>query len=87
MSVDMVAEKNPNHKLFLNDCIKSECANTALNQRIENEDVGTLRLMPGVNATRQTTTSGARTNRTTIALKPRASNPFFFMMDYPRAFL
>jgi hypothetical protein len=78
-SVAMVAEPSASHRLFQNDCMKSGCANTALNQRSEKCVVGMVSVFSGVNATMHTTTSGASMKTMTSALNASAMGPFLFI--------
>lgn len=57
-TVASVADASASHRLFQNDCTKSECSNTALNQRRENSVVGSVSVLCGVNATMHTTSKG-----------------------------
>ena len=75
-----VAEIDASQRLFLKDCTKSECANTARNQRNENSVVGMASVLPGVKATTQTMTSGASMKVMTSALKSSARGPFLDMV-------
>src|SRR3989344_1864999 len=78
------ADASASHRLFQNDCTKSECANTALNQRSENSVVGSVSVLCGVNATMHTTSSGASMKVMTSALNARAKGPFFCITSAQR---
>ena len=87
ISVASVADANASHRLFQNDCTRSECANTALNQRSDRWVLGRVSVFSGVKATRQTITSGASMNTMTRALNTSARGLFLNMRAQPIAFL
>src|SRR5215217_6307225 len=82
-TVANVADASASHRLFQNDCTKSGCSNTALNQRSENSVVGRVSVFSGVKATTHTTTRGASMKAMTRALNARARGPFLCMVRFP----
>ena len=75
--VASVAADSASHRLFQNDCIRSACANTALNQRSDKWVLGMVSVFSGVKATAQTISNGASMKAITQALKARAKGLFF----------
>ena len=78
-ATETVAATAAKPKLFQNDCIRSECSKTALNQRSEYVPHGIDSVFSGVNATRQTITSGASMKVVTQAWKSKPSTPIRLM--------
>ena len=72
-----MAADSASHRLFQNDCIRSACANTALNQRSDKWVLGMVSVFSGVKATAQTISNGASMKAITQALKARAKGLFF----------
>src|SRR5450830_1833407 len=86
MTVAMVAEDNPSHRLFQNELTKSGYSNTALNQRSESSGPWMVRVFSGVKAITHTTRIGASMKLITSALNSNAIGPFLVMCS-PQCFL
>src|SRR5664279_771138 len=74
-ATESVAATVATPRLFQNECIRSECSNTARNQRSEYVPHGIESVFSGVNATRQTITSGASMKTVTQAWNAIATGP------------